>query len=196
MNPNNTEKTTRRIRGDAFWNRLTAEQRKKINDWLHEEKLTHREAHKRARAELGVNCSLATISRYYQYGLKFRASDEVAEGQSAAKEIAAAGASLDDLRSSSMHVIATRLLEKAMDHGEVKDLAALGRIVLEGQDKEIQLKRVALACERFKFNASKAALAALPLAEQLKTEELEREEENVEAVQRTLFGKELDKIIE
>lgn len=185
----------RKIRGNAIWNRLTPEQKQKINVWLHDLKLTHRETHQRVKDELGVDCSLATVGRFYQYGLQIQVRDEVSDAQSAAQAIASAGAKLEDLRSSSMQVIATRLLQKAMDKAEVKEITALGRIVLEAEEREIQRQRTALARDRFEFNASKAALAALPLAGQISRNQLAIEQEQIELIKRRLFGDQLDYVI-
>jgi len=166
-----------------------------MEHWLFEERLPYREIARRAREELGVNCSFQSIGRLYQHALKFQAQKEVADAQKAAQEVIRAGANMDDLRKSSMQVIATRLLEKAMDHAEVKELAALGRIVLEGQEKEIQLGRLALARDRFEFKTSKAVLHALPLANKFKEEDQQREKERIEAIKREIFGDELNYII-
>jgi hypothetical protein len=108
-----------------------------------------------------------------------------------AEELNRTGADVEEVRNSSMELINTLLLQKSMNEDTaVKDLAILGRIVLESQE------RINPAREKFQFKAAKAALEALPMAEQIKKEDMERERARMEAMRRQIFRKELDKIIE
>ena len=62
----------------------------------------------------------------------------------------------------------------AVAGGEAKELARLGRIMLQSQDLEIPNGQLALARERFEFNAAKAALAELPNLQQMNQEDAAR----------------------
>jgi hypothetical protein len=184
-------KPTRRIRGDAFWSRLQPEHRKQLHTWLFEERLTFRDAHQRARKELGLDCSLATIGRCYQYILREQAADEVADALDSAQTILQSGGNVGKLRAAAMELIATRLLQKAMDHADPKDLNALGRLVLEAEEKELRRERGRLLREKFEFKASKAALKLLPMAAKMREDELEAEDKRIKDIQWKLFGKQL-----
>lgn len=187
----------RKLRCDALWNTYTPEQKQKLEEWLIEKNIGIRQVQRLAKKELGIDCGKSTIGRIYQYLIKFKAADEVSEAQSAAEELLNSGAKPDQVRDSSMTMISVRLLQKAMsDKASVKDLATLGRVILQSQERQIQEKRVDLARERFQFKAAQAALEVLPMAGQLKKEDMERERARMEAVRRQLFRKELDHIIE
>jgi hypothetical protein len=55
-----------------------------------------------------------------------------------------------------LKVIGQRLLEKAMGGGDMKELVALGRLMTDGERREIQRERLALAREKFEFEYMKA----------------------------------------
>jgi len=83
------------------------------------------------------------------------------------------------------------MLEKAMAGGDVKELAALGKLLTDGERREIQRERLALARERFEFSAAEAALAELPYAEQMTEEEVKAEDARLLVIKHRLFGKNL-----
>jgi hypothetical protein len=183
-----------KLRGDAIWNKLTPGQRERIEEWLLGENLSFREAHERGHKEIGLTCSLATVGRLYQHLLELRAVREVAESEGLAEELKAVGGKLEDLRHSSMKLIVTRLLEKAVAKADVKEVAALGRLMLQGEEREIQRDRANLAREKFQFKAAKAALLALPMLDEMSQEDEERELARVEMIKKKIFGKELERM--
>ena len=185
------ENIMNKLRCDAIWNELTPEQREKIEEWLLKENLGVKEVHERAQKELGLGCSLSTIWRFHGLLLKLRSVDELGESQGAAEDVAGAGAKLDDLRSSSMKLIVARLLDKAMTRGDLKEISALGRLMLMHEEREIQRDRVDLSRERFQFKMSKAALEALPLLDEMSKDDEERELARIEAIKQKIFGREL-----
>jgi hypothetical protein len=178
-----------KLRSDAIWNTLTAEQREKIEEWLLDKNLGYKESHKRAQEELGLACSLSTVRRFYERARLLRAVEETAEAEGVADELGAVGGKLENLRSSAMKLIVVRLLGKAMDRGDVREVAALGQLMLQSEEREIQRERVTLARDRFEFKAAKAALKAAPLLEKLEQSDEAQELARVEAVRQALFGK-------
>src|ERR1700722_9579237 len=118
-----------KLRSDAVWNELTPAQREQMEEWLLEKNLSFRETHERAQKELGLTCGLTTVRRIYAHMLELRAVADIAERQGVAEELAAAGGKLDDLRSASMKLIVARLLQKAMERGDLKEISALGRLM-------------------------------------------------------------------
>ena len=186
-----------KLRCDALWNTFTTEQKEKLREWLIEKNLGIRQVHKRVQNEFGTTCVVSTIGRISQYLNNRRAADEIADAQLAAEELASNPEKLEQVRRSSMTLIGVRFLQKATTQkASIKDLATLGRIVLDSQERQIQQDRVDLARERFQFKAAQAALEALPLAEKMRKEDHEREKERVDAMRRHIFRKELDKIYE
>jgi hypothetical protein len=178
-----------KLRSDAIWNTLTPEQREKIEEWLLDKNLGYKETHKRAQRELGLGCSMSTIRRFRVYARQLRAIEETAEAEGMADELKAVGGRLENLRSSGMKLIVVRLLGKAMDRGDVREVAALGQLMIRDEEREIQRDRVTLARDRFEFKAVKAALKAVPLLGQINQTGDEEEAVRAEAVRRALFGK-------
>ena len=145
----------------------------------------------RAQKELGLTCSRSTIWRIHRRGTKLRALADLADAQDFAEELAGSGASVADLRQSNLKLLLARLQEKILEGADVKEVAALGRLMLQSEEREIQRERALLARQRFEFKAAQAALKALPLADELKAEDEERELERIELIQRRIFGDEL-----
>jgi hypothetical protein len=182
----------RKLRCDAFWNTLNDEQKQKLQEWLLEQNLGFRETHARAQKELGLTCSLSTIGRIYQYLLKTRAVDELREGASAIKALSQSSPNLADLRKTSLQLIGVRLLQKAMEHHDVKELCAMGKLLLQSQERDIQQERATLAREKYEFKAAKAAIKAAPQLASYDQEEERRDLARIEVIKRVLFGREVD----
>jgi len=177
-----------KLRADSTWNGLTPEQREKLDEWLFEEEVGYREVRERAQKEWGIESSISSVGRYYRRGRNARMLEEMAETQQAAKALNGTGLNMKTLRSSALKVIGKRLFEKAIDGCDVKALAVLGRLMSEGEKREIQRARLALARERFEFSAAEAALAELPHVEEMTEEEVRLENARIEAIKRRLFG--------
>jgi hypothetical protein len=69
----------------------------------------------------------------------------------------------------------------------VKELATLGRVLTQSEEREIQRGRLALAREKFEFKAAKAALKQLPLLDQMTQEDQEREDARMDAIRLAIF---------
>ena len=178
-----------KLRCDAIWNTLTPEQREKIEEWLLDKNLGFKETHERAQKELGLTCSLSTVQRFYEQARKLRAVEETAAAEGVADEVKAVGGKLENLRSATMKLIVVRLLGKAMDRGDVREVAALAQLMIRDEEREIQRDRVTLARDRFEFKAVEAALKAVPLLDQINQTDEEKEVARAQAVRRALFGK-------
>ena len=167
---------------------MTPEQHDMFERWLFVEKLSYDETRKRAEKEWGVVSSVSSVGRYYRRRVAQQSVLGLIEAAAASEAIDDTSARTDRLRGAAMKIIGKRLLEEAMEGGEAKELARLGRIMLASQEREIQNGRLALARERFEFNAAKAALAELPNLKQMNQEDAAREKERVQAIRRWLFG--------
>jgi len=186
---------TKRLRSDSIWRRLKPEQRQVINRWLHEDGLSYREICRRAREELGLELQPYAVSRFYHQGLRIEVVNEIADGQAAAQAVLNSGADGAAFRKSAMQVVNLRFLQKSMANAPVRDVWALGKLALEAEGREIQRERMALAREKFEFNASEAAMRALPLVDQFKQEDMEREEARMAYLRRQLFGNLADQVL-
>ncbi|HZV33429.1 MAG TPA: helix-turn-helix domain-containing protein [Verrucomicrobiae bacterium] len=184
----------KRLRSDSIWHRLKPDQREVINRWL-EEGLSYREISWRAHEELDLELSLAAVSRFYHQGLRMQVVNELADAQESAKAVQDSGANTADLRKSAMKVANMRFLQKTMANADTRDVWAMGKLVLEGEQREIQRERIALMRDKFEFKASQAAMKALPLAEEFNKEDMEREEARMATLRRKLFGKLADQVL-
>src|SRR6266478_2993623 len=180
-----------KLRADSTWNELTPEQREKLDEWLFEEEVSYQETRARAQKEWGIESSISSVGRYYRRGRNARMLEEMAETQATANALNGTGLNMKTLRSSALKVIGKRLFEKAMDGCDVKELAALGRLMSEGEKREIQRARLALERERFEFSAAEAVLAELPHVEEMTEEEVKAEDARLLAIKHRLFGKDL-----
>jgi hypothetical protein len=177
-----------RIRSDSIWNSLAPERRKIFEGWLFDERIGYQDAAERAQKEWGVTGSKMSVGRFYKRVQMERVVDELENAADAATGVNAAEGKLESLRSSAMKVIGMQLLDKAMERGDVKDLATLGRVLTQSEEREIQRGRLALARERFQFKATKAALKLMPLLNQMKQEDQEREDTRMDEICLAIFG--------
>ncbi|MDB6022888.1 MAG: hypothetical protein JWQ04_2745 [Pedosphaera sp.] len=193
-----------KLRSDATWNEFTTEQKEQIETWLFGQNLGYKEILSRCSEELGISCSWASLQRIYQRLAQERAIRQTAQTFGFSQELAAAGGDLERLRPSVFQILATRLLQKAVEDDKIREVAVYGRLLMQAEtreilretkdirreSKDIQRDRAALSREKFQFNASKAALKALPFVDEFTKEDDEREKARVFSLYRTLFGDE------
>jgi hypothetical protein len=177
-----------KIRSDSIWNSLPPEQRQKLEHWLFVERIGYKEASERAQKEWGVTGSETSVGRFYRRIEKERVVDELEEAAETATGLNAAEGKVESLKSSAMKVVGMRLLENVVARGDVKELATLGRVLSQSEEKEIQRGRLALAREKFEFNSAKAVLKQMQLLEKMAQEDQEREDAKIDAIRLAIFG--------
>ncbi|MDB6023050.1 MAG: hypothetical protein JWQ04_2907 [Pedosphaera sp.] len=183
-----------KLRSDSLWNELTPEQWETLESWLFDENIGYKEAHERILKEWGLTRSISGLARFYRHCAEERAVGGMPETLEAVRRINETGASLDELRNSTLKIMSKRFFEQALEAKDLKQLTALGRLMNESEEREIRRQRVALARDRWEFDAAKAALKALPQLNDFSQEEEQRDLARIEALKRTLFGKEVDLI--
>lgn len=177
-----------KIRCDSIWNSLTPEQRQTLEDWLFVKNMGYKEASERALKEWGVAGSSVSVGRFYRRVERERVLDELEAVTETAVEVSAAEGKLDSLRTSAMKLMGMRVLENVMARGDVKELAVLGRVLTQTEEREIQRSRLALARKKFEFNSAKAALKQLKLMDQMTQEDQEREDARIDAIRLAIYG--------
>lgn len=177
----------KKMRSNASWNTFTPEQKETIEEWLLVQNLSYKSVLKRAAEQFGLRWSLTAICRTYKHLAAERAIKDAFAAERTADELAK-GSSAAQLRPSIMKMSATRLLEKAVEDGDSREVARYGRLLMQGEAQEIQRERTALAVKRHEFNASQAALKAIPLVDEFTRSEQSREKARIAAVRRMLFG--------
>jgi|SRR5882724_7855603 len=186
----------RKLRSDSVWSGLTPEQRQTMETWLFDENAGYKEVQARVLRDFGLTCSTMNVAAFYRRVKVERSVEEMAPALEAAADVNATGADVETLRASTLKLVAKRLHDAAIDGKEPRELAALNRLLQAGHERKIQQGWLVLARERFEFNASKAVLKALPLANEMMAEENAREDARLAAIKQKLFGRELPYMIE
>ena len=186
----------RKMRSDATWNGLTKEQQQTVEEWLFVEHAGYDKVRERLQTEWGVAMTLSSICKLRQRLELARVPDEMAGNQAIAASVAGSKADLAGLRSSAWTVIGGQLLRKAVANADTNELHNLGRLMAGTEEREIELKRLALARERYEFRAARAALKEMPRMARMTEEELAREEAQLQTFKERLFGRELAAEIE
>ncbi len=127
----------KKLRSDAKWNGLSAEQQQQLENWLFDEHLGYDEALDRAKQELGFDGSRASLQRFYKYKAQERLIDELKESGQEAEEVEQSGVDTGKLRKSGMKVMAQRLFRQMRDEG-IADVPLMAKLVLQGEANEIQ----------------------------------------------------------
>ncbi len=177
-----------KIRADWIWHQLTPEQHQAMMDWLFVANLSFQETHERVQREFGLECSLSSVVRYRRRAEMERAREQFQEDLAAAEKVNELGGQMDELRRASLKLIGIRFLAETMQGGDAKELAALGKLLLESQEREIQQGRLDLARERFKFRATQAAVKVAPMLDEMSRQDAEREQQRIYAAMKRLFG--------
>jgi len=114
-------------------------------------------------------------------------------------ELSASAGQMDSLRTSAMQVMRTRVLENVMARGDLKELAVVGRVLAQTEDREtrrgrlelareIQRGCLALARKKFEFKAAKEAMKQLPKLNKMRREDEAREDERIDSFRLAIFG--------
>ena len=153
----------RKIRSDALWHKLTPEQQAKINHWFFVENLSFRAVHERIGKELGIRCALSIIGPMYHHCNKLRSHERETILQGLTNVITEPGINLNMVRNDSMNVVASRLLRRSMENdGPSTEIAKLGKVVLEGQGRDIQQQRLDLLAKQVDLKRMESQLKAKP----------------------------------
>ncbi len=146
------------MRRDSTWNRLTRQQRAKLEKWLFEGNLGYAEAVARARKEFGVKGTVASMGRYYRRRAQERQPAEWAEAQMAAAEVNGLPVKVESLRRAAMKLIGHLALKQAIERpGELEPLVRLTKLLLASEGNGVRQGRLELAERYFYREATEAA---------------------------------------
>jgi len=180
--------TAPKLRCDAVWNSLSQEQKDQIEEWLFVRNLGYKTVHERSMKLFGIKWSLTSVYRIYKYLAAMRAINAATNVQAVAEEMTASGCHAEALNPSVMKISATRLLERAIENGDVREISVYGRLLMQGQTRELQRMKAELEQKRHEFQASQAALKLLPFLDEFTKDDEEREKARIAMVRRILFG--------
>jgi hypothetical protein len=191
---------------NALWNELTPEQRKTLDDWLFEEKLSFVEVLPKAQSELGFAGSMSSLQRYYRRRKQERVLENLTELREEVAEIGGAGSDVGALRAANMKLLGGYLFQVLREAPEkVKEWAPVASLMvqndhnealreLKGEEHKIRREAMEFAKEKFQIDMIEQALKALPelieLTQARKDPEMKEYERNayLNRVRRRMFG--------
>jgi hypothetical protein len=134
-----------KMRSDSTWANLAEEHREKLEGWLFEEGLSYRETLERARKELGVEGTIASLGRFYRRLSRERTLDGWEQMKELASRTEQAGMKREELEETAMVLLAQRVALVAMESPErLRELGSLARALVAAQGTEIKRRRLAL----------------------------------------------------
>jgi hypothetical protein len=133
-----------KLRSDSAWSKLTAEQRGKLESWLFEKHLGYREALELARSEFGLKTSLTSLKMYAQ---RLKSEREAREMTRELEDLMTSGGELaktpEQVRAAGELMAVLKMFELTMaGPGTARELAALLRVMVEGQKTELERRRL------------------------------------------------------
>lgn len=153
----------RKMRDDATWNQLSPEDRETVEDWLFEENLGYAKTAERAKAELGLEITIASLGRFYRRRARERQVAELLQAQETANALNELPINAESLRSSAIKLVGKSILQLAADKpDEIGQLVSLTRLLLESEENDIRRSRLKLAERYFHYEATEAARKDLP----------------------------------
>ena len=142
----------RKLRSDSFWHKLTPDQKSQIQHWFFVDNLSYAQTHSRMRTEMGVTCALSAIGPLYHHLSELRSHEREAILQKLTDVITEPGVDLTGIRAGSLAVINRQLLERAARRDDSGEIAALGRVLVRTEGREIERERLELMRERLSQN--------------------------------------------
>lgn len=153
----------RKPRDDSKWNRLAADQRELLEEWLFDENQGLKRVLELARKEFGIEGSLAGIGRYYRRRARERQALEMVEAAETALDLNQLPISKENLQQSVMKLVAKTALRTATERPEaLKDLESLTKLMLQSEDNDLRRERLKLAQLVFHYEATVAARTEFP----------------------------------
>lgn len=197
-----------KVKSNALWRGLSAQQRETLDHWLFDEGHSYAVILPRAQQELGFKGQMSSLKRYYARREKERTFTKFEKLGVQVAALAGAPVDAKALRHANMQVIHAYLFQVLRENPEaIKELAPVVRALLQNdfnesfreiKERDLRLREetMAFAKERFEFDMTEKALKALPqlqeLAEARKDPLTKRYEEHARRnrLRRAIFGPE------
>jgi hypothetical protein len=183
--------TGSKARSDSKLNGLTAEQQASVKRWLFEDNLSFRRVVELCRAELGVEVGQSSVVRYYRREVSVRRLEKCLRRREGS--VGANGSGQDgyaDLLATAEELA----LESA--RGEVDDAKRRAfvdcmKLLIAARREGNYARRVALAREKFEFDAATACVMRQMEIQMVMEDESLTDEERIRSVREELFGENL-----
>ena len=170
--------------------RLTPEQRARLNEWLFREKRTYREVAKRCQSELGLNLSRSVVGRYFKREWARWELERVAgaSGPWSARQDAEKKYNEVLARLSDYLLEQSRNLDSERNCRVVRELTHL---LIAAQRQQWQALRAATMREEFEFDAATACLVHHVQMQAICDDESLDDAQRVMKIREELFGPDL-----
>jgi len=182
-----------KMRDDSTFNQLTPEQRETMEGWLFDENLGYAKTLERVKQEFGLEATISSMGRYYRRRARDRMVEDLLDAQAGAFEVKDLPLNVPVMREALAKILYSAVLKQATEKpGEVEQLAALTKLLLENEDIDVRRSRQKLAEKCFDLEAIAASQKELP---QLRAylnvtgnDDTLSHEEKMERTHKILFG--------
>jgi len=163
-----------KVKSNALWNELSAEQQNTLDQWFFEEKLSYAEILPRAKSELGFGGSCSSLQRYFYRRRHEKKVEELAECTQRAAEMSGAGSDVEAVRTANVKMLNCYLFQMLSESPEkVKEWAPVASLMVQndhndayrqvkGEEHKLRRELMEFAKEKFQFDTTEQALKALP----------------------------------
>jgi hypothetical protein len=163
-----------KVKSNAKWNSLSAENKKLLETWLFDEAISYKAAWERAREQWQFPGSLSSIRRFFERRARERTLADLADAGTEARAINETKVQTAELKNAALKVVARLLLKQVTEApGKVSDWAVMARLLLrneanenqarlQGERNAIRVAALELDRERFRENSVFNAMDHLP----------------------------------
>jgi hypothetical protein len=154
---------TRKMRSDAVWNQLTAEQKEIVDGWLFEERLGYAEIVARVEKEFGLKSTISSLGMYYRRRATDRQCWEMVEARDISETVNGLAGPTDQIRQAAVNLAGKVALRTAIEQPEkLEALVALARVLLESEKNDLRRERLKQLDRQFEFQSTIAAQEDIP----------------------------------
>ncbi len=181
-----------KMRCDSAWAALTPEQRGTLEGWLFEENLGYTEVLERAQKEFGIAASRTSLARFIHRASAERAQREFLDLETTVREINGMDVDWRDIGSAAMGLIAKRLLQLTLQSPDrVKEMAWLGRVLLENEAQNTRRGWLKIARSKFEYDAATSCLLHKLKIDEVMENMALTDQQQIQQVREELFGPDL-----
>ena len=154
---------TRKMRSDAVWNQLTAEQKEIVDGWLFEERLGYAEIVARVEKEFDLKSTVSSLGMYFRRRAADRQGWEMVEARSISETVNGLAGPTDQIRQAAVNLAGKVALRTAIEQPEkLEALVALARVLLESEKNDLRRERLKQLDRQFEFQSTIAAQEDIP----------------------------------
>jgi len=153
----------RKMRSDAVWNQLTAEQKEILDGWLFEERLGYAKIVARVAKEFGLKSTVSSLGMYFRRRAADRQGWEMVEARNLSETVNGLAGDIGHIRQAAVNLAGKVALRTAVEEPDkLEALVALARVLLESEKNDLRRERIKQVDRQFEFQATMAAQEDIP----------------------------------